>query len=100
MGGRSAYIQPPLYRSGPGCQCLSGLMPTWNALPTPINPSSASSSYPLPTALGGDAAPRRPSLAQLTGSCPWRRRLGGAGLTRPGASSSPAHGGASTGSGG
>ena len=79
MGGRSAHIQPPLHRSGPGCQCLSGLMPTWNALPTPINPSSASRSCPLPTALGGGAAPRRPSPAQLTGSCPWRRRLGGGG---------------------
>ena len=35
MGGRSAHIQPPLHRLGPGCQCLSGLMPTWNA---PLHP--------------------------------------------------------------
>lgn len=31
MGGRSTHSQPPLHRSGPGCQSLSGLMPTWNA---------------------------------------------------------------------
>ena len=35
MGGRSAHSQPPLHRSGPGCQNLSGLMPTWNGLQLP-----------------------------------------------------------------
>lgn len=80
MGGRSAHSQPPLHRSGPGCQNLSGLMPTWNGLQLPsvlFLLQAARVLSPLPWK--GVLDPPKPIPTQLTGSCPWRRRLGGGG---------------------